>query len=105
MPKRQLELFILDILLGIDGIRQFSQNLHTVQEFESNYMAYNAIIREFEIIGEAMKYVLDAKEAKGFVKPVWRKIVNFRNCVAHEYFGVSTSDVFEISTRTTDTTN
>lgn len=96
MPKRIVEYFIIDILLAIHGIKRTSANMKTVQSFERNYVAYNAIMHELEVIGEAMKYVLSSKELKPHLKAEWKKIVAFRNIVVHEYFGVSTDDVFSI---------
>ena len=46
------------------------------------------MVRNFEIIGEASKYIPD--DIKGRYKDVdWIGIVGLRNKIAHEYFGIS----------------
>ncbi len=56
-------------------------------------MVWDSTIREFEIIGEATKYLIegDLFEANK------RAIVNFRNVLIHEYFGINEEEVFDIA--------
>lgn len=96
MPKRNIEFFVIDMLLSIDRINRYSSSLATVNDFICDETAFNVILRDLALIGEAMNHILQAKKLKNLIKPAWREIVAFRNIVIHEYFGVSYSEVFEI---------
>ncbi|QQZ19718.1 DUF86 domain-containing protein (plasmid) [Rhodococcus sp. 21391] len=50
-------------------------------------MAYDAIVRQLEIIGEAAKALEPDLKAKA-PEIEWHKIAGFRNIAAHEYFRV-----------------
>jgi len=50
-------------------------------------MCYNAVIREFEIIGEIVSKLPDTLKAKSPHIP-WQDIKVFCNLLANEYFGV-----------------
>jgi uncharacterized protein with HEPN domain len=47
----------------------------------------NAVVRSFEIIGEAAKKIPEPlKEANSDVP--WHEIIGMRNKISHEYFGI-----------------
>ena len=50
-------------------------------------MRYSAVIREFEIIGEAVAKLPEEVKQK-YTAVAWRDIKDFRNLLIHEYFGV-----------------
>jgi len=56
---------------------------------------YSAVIREFEIIGEAAGNLPD-KLKRGRPDVEWRDIKDFRNLLIHEYFGVDLEIVWKI---------
>lgn len=92
--KRDINLFIQDILENIKDIESFSKAL-TKEKFESNKLIQNAIIRSLEIIGEAVKNIPDSFRDKHQDIP-WRKIAGFRDILSHAYFGVSINRVWNI---------
>src|SRR3989304_2017664 len=96
MSKRIIEFFILDIFLAIDRIKRYSKNLDTVDSFINDETACSSIMREFGIVGEAMNHVLKSQKLHNFTQPLWRDIVDFRNIVIHEYFGLGYAEVFKI---------
>ena len=56
---------------------------------------YSAVIREFEIIGEAVgKLPQDLKEQYPTVP--WQDIKDFRNVLIHEYFGIDLELVWQV---------
>lgn len=58
-------------------------------------MRLEAIVRNFEIIGEAASKVpQEVREKYPFIS--WRKISDFRNVLAHEYFGIDYEIMWEI---------
>ena len=92
--KRDIGLFIEDILNSIKNIEQFSKNLDK-EKFSKNNLRQNAIIRQLEIIGEAVKNVPDSFRAK-YPKIAWKEIAGFRDILSHAYFGVNLNRVWKI---------
>lgn len=60
-------------------------------------MMYSATIRELEVIGEAASK-LSAELKEKHPEVPWREIKDFRNILAHEYFGVDSEVVWDIVT-------
>ena len=84
--KRDIELFIYDIIDSCEAIFSYVEKMD-IEEFIADRKTYSAVIREFEIIGEAVKHLpTDLKQKYNQV--AWRDIVDFRNMLIHEYFGV-----------------
>jgi uncharacterized protein with HEPN domain len=91
-PDRQIEMFILDIFIAIQKINKVASKFNNVQDLLYSFTDWDSVIREFEIIGEASKYLLEGKLLDNY----YRKIVNFRNQIVHEYFGIDLDIVWEI---------
>ena len=92
--KRDINLFIQDILENIKDIESFSKGLNK-EKFENDKLKQNAVIRSLEIIGEATKNIPDSFR-KRYPKIPWRKIAGFRDILSHAYFGVSMDRVWNI---------
>jgi len=58
-------------------------------------MAYDAILRNLEIIGEAAKHVPE-DVSRRYKKVEWRRISGLRDIVAHAYFGVNDEIVWDV---------
>jgi uncharacterized protein with HEPN domain len=86
MSERTPQLFLQDILDSGDSIRSYVQGI-TFEQFERERMRYSAVIREFEIIGEAVGK-LPGQMKDRFPDIAWQDIKDFRNLLTHEYFGV-----------------
>lgn len=64
MPKKRDEtLFIHDILESATAILTYVENMD-IEVFVSDRKTYSAVIREFEIIGEASKHISEEKLAR-----------------------------------------
>ena len=84
---RSKSMFIQDIVESIDAIFEYVVDVE-LDDFKNDRKTYQAVIREFEIIGEAVKHI--KKEAENCCPEIkWRNIVDFRNKINHEYFGVN----------------
>ncbi len=94
MPKRRPEFFIVDILIAIDKIKRKTVNL-TFDEFVSDEDIVDVAMRNLEIIGEATNQLLKQSNFLEGTNIEWRKIVDFRNVVAHCYFGIDFDIVFK----------
>lgn len=94
MSKRNERLYLTDILDSIIGIEVYINNM-TADEFANDRKTYNATIREFEIIGEAVKHLSPQATIK-YPHVEWQDIIDFRNLLIHEYFGVDLEMVWNI---------
>ncbi len=77
---------------AINRIFRF-RNKMTYEEFTTNEMAQFAIIKNFEIIGEAA-YQLPKELRKEYPSIEWRKVIAFRHILVHDYYKVNTKIVW-----------
>ena len=92
--KRDLNLFIRDILESINAIEEFSKNLNK-KELISNRLKQSAIIREIEIIGEAAKNIPNSFREK-YPNIQWHEIAGMRDVIIHGYFRVDLDAVWNV---------
>lgn len=57
------------------------------KDFEKNVLVHSAVIRQLEIIGEAVKS-LSSDLRRKYKHIPWRDIAGLRDKLIHEYFGV-----------------
>jgi len=80
------------ILIAIERIFRFRKQL-TFEEYCDSEMAQFAIIKNFEIIGEAAYHL--PKEIKAYSKKIeWRKVIAFRHILVHEYYSINPETVW-----------
>lgn len=84
---------IKDILQAIDNIEQYTKNM-TASEFKKNNLVADAVIRNFEIIGEASVHIPQAFRSAHPDVP-WKQMSAMRNILIHEYFGVNLGTVWQ----------
>ena len=96
MSKRSPLLLSEDILLACQKIQEYTQTL-SFEQFDENEMITDAVIRNFEIIGEAANKLPDEfKDAHPEIN--WHRIRGFRNRIVHDYFGVDLAILWKIKT-------
>ena len=99
MPKkkhRDLELFIVDIFVAIVKTKEYIAPFDDVEEFRHSSLHWDATIRKLEIIGEALNTLLEDEYFASISPRYFRKIVNFRNVIAHGYFGIDSEEVWDV---------
>lgn len=92
--KRDVGLFIEDILNSIKNIEEFSKGLNK-EKFSKDILRQSAIIRQLEIIGEAVKNVPNSFREK-YPKIAWKNIAGLRDILSHSYFGVNLERIWNI---------
>jgi uncharacterized protein with HEPN domain len=65
------------------------------EEFFRNRMAQDAVVRNFEIIGEAVKRLSDDIKDRRPDVP-WRRVAGFRNVLVHDYMNVDQEEVWNV---------
>lgn len=86
-------LYIDHILQSINNIIEYTKDL-SKQDFSKNKMVQDAVIRNFEIIGEATKKVSDDYKQVHFEVP-WKAMSGMRDKLIHDYIGVDTAVIWK----------
>ena len=92
MSKREIEYFLFDIFIAIQKIKKVAQKFHSGDELLYSFTNWDSVIREFEIIGEATKIMIQ----NNFLSREYQIIVDFRNQITHKYFGIEPEIVWSI---------
>ena len=93
--ERTHRLFLEDMALAMSRIEEYIEGL-TFIEFKHDYKTVDAVIRNFEIIGEA------SRKVPVFIKEIypevpWTEMYLLRNKVSHEYFGIDYEIIWDVA--------
>lgn len=91
--KRDFRVYLDDILEAIRNIQEYTRGL-TFEEFVKDRKTVDAVIRNFEILGEATKR-LPERIRKKHPKVPWKDMAGMRDRLIHEYFGVKLDVVWK----------
>jgi uncharacterized protein with HEPN domain len=91
--SRDFEQRIDDIIESCNRVADYIQG-YDLAKFEDDYKTQDAVIRQFEIIGEAVKHLPESVKVQEPAIP-WRQFAGFRDVLAHSYFAVDMSVVWE----------
>lgn len=94
MSKRDTKLLLEDMLQSAKKIKRYTENLD-FNSFIADEKTIDAVVRNFEIIGEASNRIdPDFKDNNPEIE--WKRIRGFRNRIVHDYFGVDYEIVWAI---------
>ncbi|MEW6027191.1 MAG: DUF86 domain-containing protein [Planctomycetota bacterium] len=94
MSKREYRLFLKDILTSARKIIEYAGN-KSRKDLARNQMLTDAVARNLEIIGEAVKNIpADIKHKHQEIE--WKKIAGLRDILVHEYFGIDYDVLWDI---------
>jgi uncharacterized protein with HEPN domain len=93
--KRESILYLEDMILSMRRIEDYIGNM-SFKQFKMNQMAVDAIIRNFEIIGEASKNIPENIKEK-YPEIPWKNMYGLRNLITHEYFGIDYEMIWKIA--------
>jgi len=88
--------FLEDIETSMLRIQEYLDNMDFLN-FRKDYKTVDAVVRNFEIIGEATKN-LPAEVKEKYPQLPWEEMYRMRNKVSHEYFGIDYEILWYIST-------
>lgn len=92
--KRRFDFYLSDMAMAMEHILQYTQGV-SYHDFTQNTMLRDAVIRNFEIIGESVKHVPFSFQKKYKHVP-WYHMFSMRNFIVHEYFDVDDEILWNI---------
>ena len=90
------ELYLEHVLQAITRIERFTSGGREV--FFGDEMVQSTVIRQLEIVGEAVRNLSDQLKARETAVP-WRDIAGTRDKLIHGYFNVKLDVVWNVVTR------
>ncbi len=91
---RHFRLYLEDIHLSMTRIIDYAAEMD-LPKFKQSNITVDAVVRNFEIIGEAAKNLPDHIKEK-YPEIPWKKMYGLRNLISHEYFGIDYEMIWEI---------
>lgn len=92
--SRSWELFLRDMLEAARKVIRYT-NAPEVGAFVANEMAYDATLRNLEILGEAAKKI-PAEIRQHYPQIDWRGVAGLRDILAHAYFALDDATLWQI---------
>lgn len=93
MP-REFKVYLDDILESISRIEIYTEKM-SYDDFAKNELVTDGVIRNLEIIGEAVKKLPDDVKRK-YPEVEWKKIAGLRDILSHQYFGVNLRIIWDV---------
>ncbi len=88
--------YLLHAIDAIDAVQRYTTDGRDA--FFDDAKTQDAVIRNIEILGQAVKGISDATRALEPAVP-WRQIAGMRDKLIHDYFGVDLSLVWDVVER------
>ena len=92
--KKDNSIFLKHILEAINNIEDYVKNISSSEDFVNNKIIRDAVLRNFQVIGEAANN-LDEEFIASNPEVEWEKVIGMRNFIIHEYFGVDLKIVWD----------
>lgn len=92
--QRELRIYIEDIITAINKIEKYCNGI-TKADLMRNDLIEDAVVRNLEVIGEAVKKIPEEVRNRYMDIP-WKKIAGLRDILIHEYFGVNINIVWDV---------
>jgi uncharacterized protein with HEPN domain len=95
MSSRNPKLNVDDIVQACQDILDFTKATADAEGLEKDRRTFLAVVRSLEIIGEAGRQMPRSFKEKHPEIP-WREIASLRNVIAHEYFGLDKTILWDV---------
>jgi uncharacterized protein with HEPN domain len=92
--SRSWLLFLRDIAEAAEKVVRYTEGMD-LTSFVKNEMAYDAVLRNLEVVGEASKNIPDEVRTR-FPEVPWREMAGLRDVLAHAYFGLDEAVLWDI---------
>jgi uncharacterized protein with HEPN domain len=88
-------MYLEDMQLAMSRIAEYVHG-YDYKRFKNDYKTVDAVIRNFEIIGESSRSLDDSIKNK-YPEVPWKEMYYLRNRVSHEYFGVDYEIIWDVA--------
>jgi uncharacterized protein with HEPN domain len=95
MSSRSPKLYVDDIVQACQDILDFTKETPNADGLEKDRKTFLAVVRSLEIVGEAARQMPRSFKEKHPEIP-WREIASLRNVIAHEYFGLDKTILWDV---------
>jgi uncharacterized protein with HEPN domain len=92
--SRSLQLYLDDICASCAKVQRYTLDM-TLEDFVADDRTYDAVVRNLQIIGEAVKQIPSNIRAQ-YPTIEWRKIAGLRDILAHAYFSLENETLWDI---------
>ncbi len=93
---RNYTMYLEDIITSMERIAEYLDGL-SFEEFKKDYKTIDAVIRNFEVIGEAARN-LPLEIRSKYTEVPWDEMYLLRNKISHEYFGIDYEIIWDVAT-------
>lgn len=93
MP-RDYKVALQDVLEAVGNVTEFVGSM-TSDEFRTDKKTLHAVVRNLEIIGEAVKGIPSSIRDR-YPHVPWQRIAGLRDILIHQYFGIDVDIVWNI---------
>lgn len=94
---RRDRLYLLDVVRACQKIIRYVEG-KTFEEFELDEVLFDAVVRNLQIIGEAVRCIpAETRELSPEVE--WTRIVALRHILVHHYFGLDSEIIWDLATK------
>lgn len=97
MSERGAADLVVDISDAARQIKEYIRGM-TFEKFEKDRKTQDAVIRNVEIVGEAVKRLSGGFKREHPDVP-WRQMAGMRDVIVHRYFGVALDIVWKVVTK------
>jgi len=92
--SREWRLYVDDMRQACRKILRYTRGLD-LEGLRRDEKAYDAVVRNLEVIGEAAKHI--PKNLRARMPSIeWRKIAGLRDVLAHAYFGIDDAVLWDV---------
>ncbi len=91
--NRDIRDYLNDMAEMLTDIQEFTRGM-SFEEFRDDRKTVYAVVRAFEVLGEAAKHIPDATRQK-YQEVPWATISAFRNKLIHEYFAINLEIIWD----------
>ena len=96
MKSRRDRLFLYDIIECCDRVADYVRGVRE-KEYQLNPMLQDALVRNIEVVGEAVKN-LSSEITAAYPDIAWSQIARMRDKIAHHYFRINLDVVWKTAT-------
>ena len=86
---------LMALLEAIEKIETYCADFQDGDDFYHDPKSFDATMMQFVVIGEMIQRMDDDYKKRHQNIP-WQKIKDFRNIIAHDYFGIDADEVWSI---------